>query len=628
MADINAILDGTDGDEALNLNDLDEKEVLGDDEDDQHQNQLATKDEVDDLYDEAMAPSGALSEKRESAEVISSLPNSVQLQHKSSFAMPATIKSELGFGGGSQSGKRYCCYIGNMTWWTTDEQLQKLIQTLGVDDLMDVKFYENRNNGQSKGFALAVFASEPSVKSVMEKLPSKKLHDQSLAVLPYTKQSLAKLEEATKRYDQKGQKDEKVVNIGTVRIGANGAPVPQLMSSVNLTQLARPVSQASSVQPTSLLSLNFPTPPAGSRPPPTASAPAPGLVVSAGTVPVAASQQQQQQMAVAAAASLAAAQQHQQQQHSFQLLQQQQRHQQFAASISQHHQQLGGGALGGGTGPGGGISVPPPNIVVAQQQPQQHPSQQQQQQVAVVQQQQAAHVALQNVMSRPPPAIHQSIAGINTAAPPPTMSMAVGLGGGLMPAYQQQQRQPTMMTAMGAAGQQMMAAPQMQAMQPPPGFPPGAHINPQVYPGFGASAYMDNGAAVAMITEVEFQEIMNRNQTVSSSAIHRAVSDAASGDYASAIETLVTAISLIRQSRVAHDDRCKLLVNTLQDTLKGIEAQSYSGGGVGISRKHRVRERSRSPIRSSKRHRRSRSRSRSRDYSPLRYSSAMSSRRF
>lgn len=45
---------------------------------------------------------------------------------------------------------------------------------------------------------------------------------------------------------------------------------------------------------------------------------------------------------------------------------------------------------------------------------------------------------------------------------------------------------------------------------------------------------------------------MSRNRTVSSSAIARAVSDAAAGEYASAIETLVTAISLIKQSKVRH----------------------------------------------------------------------------
>lgn len=69
------------------------------------------------------------------------------------------------------------------------------------------------------------------------------------------------------------------------------------------------------------------------------------------------------------------------------------------------------------------------------------------------------------------------------------------------------------------------------------------------------------------VSEAEFEEIMNRNRTVSSSAITRAVSDAAANDYASAIETLVTAISLIRQSRVANDDRCKVLISSLQVIL-------------------------------------------------------------
>jgi hypothetical protein len=50
------------------------------------------------------------------------------------------------------------------------------------------------------------------------------------------------------------------------------------------------------------------------------------------------------------------------------------------------------------------------------------------------------------------------------------------------------------------------------------------------------------------------------------------------GDYASAIETLVTAISLLKQSRVAADDRCKILITSLQDTLNGVESRSYGGG--------------------------------------------------
>lgn len=94
------------------------------------------------------------------------------------------------------------------------------------------------------------------------------------------------------------------------------------------------------------------------------------------------------------------------------------------------------------------------------------------------------------------------------------------------------------------------------------------------------------------MSEAEFEEIMTRNRTVSSSAIARAVSDAAAGEYTSAIETLVTAISLIKQSKVAHDERCKILISSLQDTLHGIESKNYSR-----------RERSRSRDRDSRSHR-------------------------
>lgn len=109
------------------------------------------------------------------------------------------------------------------------------------------------------------------------------------------------------------------------------------------------------------------------------------------------------------------------------------------------------------------------------------------------------------------------------------------------------------------------------------------------------------------ISEVEFEEIMGRNRTVSSSAIARAVSDAAAGEFASAIETLATAISLIKQSKVANDERCKILITSLQDTLQGIEAKSYSRRER--SDRSRSRDRRRRRERSNSRtYRRSRSR--------------------
>jgi len=104
------------------------------------------------------------------------------------------------------------------------------------------------------------------------------------------------------------------------------------------------------------------------------------------------------------------------------------------------------------------------------------------------------------------------------------------------------------------------------------------------------------------ISEAEFQEIMERNKTVSSSAIARAVQDASAGEFGTAIETLVTAVSLIKQSKIANDDRCKILISSLQDTLKGIEDKSYG-------QRARHRSRSGSPRESSRKKHRHRSRS-------------------
>lgn len=81
-----------------------------------------------------------------------------------------------------------------------------------------------------------------------------------------------------------------------------------------------------------------------------------------------------------------------------------------------------------------------------------------------------------------------------------------------------------------------------------PSYPPEAPHAP--HPAHPAHAPHAPHPPHAGISEAEFEEVMSRNRTVSSSAIARAVSDAAAGEYASAIETLVTAISLIKQSKV------------------------------------------------------------------------------
>lgn len=150
----------------------------------------------------------------------------------------------------------------------------------------------------------------------------------------------------------------------------------------------------------------------------------------------------------------------------------------------------------------------------------------------------------------------------------------------------------------------MGAPPHFNPQGPRPNMWPVGGPNKMPGPGFDSIPPTNSQPP---ISEVEFEEIMGRNRTVSSSAIARAVSDAAAGEYASAIETLATAISLIKQSKVANDERCKILISSLQDTLQGIESKSYNRRDR--SDRSRSRERRRRRERSNSRtYRRSRSR--------------------
>ena len=72
------------------------------------------------------------------------------------------------------------------------------MQNAGVNDFLEVKFYENRANGQSKGFCCVSVASEPSMRVIMEKLPKQELHGQVPVVTYATKQALHQFEAQSK----------------------------------------------------------------------------------------------------------------------------------------------------------------------------------------------------------------------------------------------------------------------------------------------------------------------------------------------------------------------------------------------------------------------------------------------
>lgn len=72
--------------------------------------------------------------------------------------------------------------------WATDQDIANAIADIGVTDFQDVKFFENRANGQSKGFCVISLGSDQSIRMVMDRLPKKEIHGQHPVVTLPTKQ--------------------------------------------------------------------------------------------------------------------------------------------------------------------------------------------------------------------------------------------------------------------------------------------------------------------------------------------------------------------------------------------------------------------------------------------------------
>ncbi|NWR07917.1 CPSF7 factor, partial [Paradoxornis webbianus] len=352
-----------------------------------------------DLYDDVLAASSQPQEKRSSS---SEAPPEIRQEPspKPNSKPPAILYTYSGL-----RNKRAAVYVGSFSWWTTDQQLIQTIRSIGVYDVVELKFAENRANGQSKGYAEVVVASENSVHKLLELLPGKILNGDKVEVRLATRQNLSQFE----------------------------------------AQARKP-------------------PPHGSFPVPLAGVP------------------------------------------------------------PRAHSRDSMDAVDGRATPTENALPParmekPPSVLP--------------------------------FFSRPP-------AHLNPAFfPPPTA-----------------------------------------ALGPPPdtygkAMAPYNHSSREL------------GPPIPAVSEGEFEEIMNRNRAISSSAISKAVSGASAGDYSNAIETLLTAIAVIKQSRVASDERCRVLLSSLKDCLHGIEAKSYSSSSSSSSRKrHRSRERSPSRSReSSRRHR-------------------------
>lgn len=455
------------------------------------------KDEVDDLYDEAIAPTHS----EESLTGSSQTVTAVVAPTAALTARPAA----------SNEGRKYCCYVGNLLWYTTDADLMKAIASTGLarSQFADMKFFENRTNGQSKGYALLVLNSDAAVKQIMETLPTKTIHGQSPTVLGYNKTNQQKLEEVqaksqTRPDVKKKNFDDGCLNMGTIRIGTGNQAN---RSASNSGRAGPPPLMMQQVRPTPLMNQQAPMLQ-------NQQVPQMRLQINGQPVPMVNRAPMPQQ-----------------------------------------------GLMG--TAPMGGMG-----------QPMQQPPQ-------MLMQQQPVRPMMQPTMPVQP------MMGVNMAAPPPMPNQ-----------FQNSSRPPQL----GMPVQSLM---QMNTTMRPPvnGLPP-VHVNPQFM-----------GIQGPAISDAEFDDVMNRNQTVSSSAITRALTDASLGDLKGASETILTAINLIKGSKIGYDDRCRQLIFGLEHTLKGLESKGYSSRS---SRSHRDRSRSRERDRKRRRRSRTRSRSYSRSPSPRR----------
>ncbi|XP_055607155.1 cleavage and polyadenylation specificity factor subunit 6 isoform X2 [Uranotaenia lowii] len=141
-----------------------------------------------DLYDDVITPSGDHGRNNSGSGASldrDGIDSNGTYQHHGSSSM-------------GHMSRRHQLYIGNLTWWTTDQDIADSIGDVGVGDFQEVKFFENRANGQSKGFCVVSLGSENSMRCVMDRLPKKELHGQNPVVTLPTKQALNQFESQQK----------------------------------------------------------------------------------------------------------------------------------------------------------------------------------------------------------------------------------------------------------------------------------------------------------------------------------------------------------------------------------------------------------------------------------------------
>ncbi|XP_041050818.1 cleavage and polyadenylation specificity factor subunit 6-like [Carcharodon carcharias] len=82
--------------------------------------------------------------------------------------------------------KRKAMLIGNLTWWTTVDDLLAAIHSTGIYNVDEIKFYEVAKGGQSKGFVSVKLFSDCDVQRLFRTLPKKEVHGRTPDVRHFT----------------------------------------------------------------------------------------------------------------------------------------------------------------------------------------------------------------------------------------------------------------------------------------------------------------------------------------------------------------------------------------------------------------------------------------------------------
>lgn len=493
------------------------------------------------------------------------------------------------------TGKRVSLYVGNLTWWTTDQDLTDIIASVGVPDLLEIKFYENRANGQSKGFAVVAVGSEASSRIIFDKLPKKEIHGQTPIVTHCNRQALNQFEAQARKGEPPPPTDKEPSNKPPER-GASGGGGSRRESNRGYVSRNSRNSQSSPQQGTQgptgppqagpLPPYNGPPRPGGPPPP----GPPPPGVPMVGPPPPPPPPRQPGGPPPGIPPRPVAPPQRGPPPPDPRLAPPRP---EWDRPADHHRPHPSWNPMVPFPGSASYPTGPPPP-------PQPAPP--------------------PGVRPPPPPGVIPRTGGPPLHQPPPVSAPPPGHPPAPAPHvnpafFTPQHGQPPPAGPMIPVGQfetLPFLDPDVKFHANHPGDMYVRQPPPAAYPNdpYGRPPERHESASPA-ISEQEFEEIFQRNKTVSSSAISRAVQDASAGDFASAIETLVTAISLIKQSKIAGDDRCKILISSLQDTLHGIEEKSYGSKSSTRRSRSRERERDRDREKSSRRHR---SRSRDREY--------------